>query len=315
MRRSGVRSGDAPAGKRGCVYTVLLGGYEQLTEQPVADESGLDFVCFTDEPSLESETWSIRLVRPLLAHDAPRSQRALKIRAHAAVPAYDVSVYIDNSVLLKVPPEYLLAELLPADAGLAAIAHSFRNSVAAEFDAVVDVRLDLPDRCAEQREHYRLEDPASLELGPLSGGLLLRRHHQPAVAAAMDLWFQHVLRYSRRDQLSLRYCLRQVELEPVVLELDNRESAYHRWPIDAGRNVETLAWTDGEIELANAREALARAARNVELLRAEIRTMRESRSWRWTSRLRAAARESAAVQRPPSNASTSPEPSQDATSR
>ena len=32
---------------------------------------------------------------------------------------------------------------------------------------------------------------------------MLRRHHDPTVMIAMETWYAHVLRYSRRDQLSV----------------------------------------------------------------------------------------------------------------
>jgi hypothetical protein len=295
--------------ERACVYTALLGGYERLTEQPVARESSLDFLCFTDDPALESETWTVRVVEPLLPQDPVRSQRAFKIRAHATVPEYDVSVYIDNSILLKTRPELLLAELLPPECTFAAMAHGFRESIADEFRAVVESRLDTVSRCDEQAAHYAEVDPACLELRPLKGGLLLRRHHDPRVVAAMELWFTHVLRYSRRDQLSLPYALRATGLEPLVLELDNFDSKYHRWPASVGCIADPSVWLRPQEELEQAQLRLAAAESALEALRA-------SRSWRWTSPARGKLtrlRPSAAPQA--SNDSTSPEPSQAATSR
>ena len=49
----------------------------------------------------------------MLPYDPARSQRHLKIRADRFLPEYDVSLYIDNSVLLRLPPERLIATLLP----------------------------------------------------------------------------------------------------------------------------------------------------------------------------------------------------------
>ena len=42
--------------RRYCAYTVLTKGCEELLDQPMANESEVDFVCFTDDPSLQSET-------------------------------------------------------------------------------------------------------------------------------------------------------------------------------------------------------------------------------------------------------------------
>jgi hypothetical protein len=303
-----TQSSSDAAGGRVCAYTALIGGYEELTEQPVARRSHIDFVCLTDDPTLESETWTVRLVEPLLPEDPVRSQRALKIRTHEVLPEYDISLYLDNSVLLRKTPEEVLADLLPDDAAFAAMAHSFRETIEDEFRAVVDQRLDRAERCAEQVRHYRARDPEMLALRPLKGALLLRRHHDPQVVAAMDVWLAHVLRYSRRDQLSLRYALREAGVEPLVLELDNYESDYHRWPVSVGRVSDEAIWVEPDGVLLEPR---------LEALQLEVSRLRASRSWRWTRyarSLRSAVRHGRPVGGASSD-STSPEPSQAATSR
>ena len=291
---------------RGCAYTVLLGGYERLTEQPVARHSGVDFLCFTDDPTLESETWSIRQLTPLFPGDKVRSQRQAKIQAHAILPEYDVSLYLDNSVLLRRTPEEILEALLPEDALLAIAAHSFRQTVIDEFRMVVSLGLDRADRCEEQERHYRIHDPESLGLRPLWSGLLLRRHHEPRVVEAMNAWCLHVLRYSRRDQLSAHYAFRAAGLEPVVHELDNLESAYHRWPVSVGRRPDTSLW--------NGPDAVALEHR-VRALQAELDRLRSSRSWRVTQPARQLRARLGPSPQTVSSASTSPEPSQEAASR
>lgn len=291
---------------RVCAYTVLLGGYERLTEQPVAHRSGVDFLCFTDDPTLESETWSIRQLTPLFPGDAVRSQRQAKIQAHAILPEYDVSLYLDNSVLLRRTPEEILEAFLPEDAPMAIAAHSFRQTVGDEFRVVVSLGLDRADRCEEQERHYRDHDPESLGLRPLWSGILLRRHLDPRVVEAMNAWFLHVLRYSRRDQLSSHYAFRAVGLEPVVHELDNHESAYHSWPIGVGRRPDTSLWDGSDVV------ALERRVRE---LQAELDVLRSSRSWRVTQPARQLRARLGPAPHPASNASTSPEPSQEAASR
>ena len=129
---------------RGCVYTVLFGGYEELSEQPIRQRSQLDFRCLTDDPDLRSDTWEIRVVEPVLYGDPVRSSREPKIRPHLHLPGYDVSLYIDNSVRLLEPPEVVIEMLLPGDKKLGVLEHSFRSTVAREFEVVIAERLDSP---------------------------------------------------------------------------------------------------------------------------------------------------------------------------
>jgi hypothetical protein len=264
-----------------CVYTALLNGYEELNEQPAARDSSVDFICFTDDPGLTSASWDVRVVKPLLPGDPVRSQRYLKICAHRALPQYDVSLYVDNTVLLRRPPQEVLHELL-GESTLALVRHGFRPTVRAEFDEVVALGLDAATVCGEQLEHYTIHDPGALTLPPLWGGILGRRHNDAGVAAAMERWFAHVLRYSRRDQLSLWYALRSEGVRPVVHTLDIHQSEFHRWPVARGRDR-----VRGGTPAALALERRLRLLEDERTqLAQQLTAIHSTRSWRWTAPIR-----------------------------
>ncbi|MBT1159187.1 FkbM family methyltransferase [Aminobacter anthyllidis] len=218
-----------------CVYTVLLGGYEDLNEQPAASRSNLPFICLTDDPTLRSESWNCRVVEPLFPQDPIRSQRDLKIRPYLHLPGYDCSVYIDNSVILKEPPERLL-ELFEPEVGFLVPSHSFRETVLDEFLEVARQGLDDPTRIFEQLNHYTLSCPEVLEERPWWTGILVRDHHSARVRAMLEAWASHVMRYSRRDQLSMNMAFRFANFRPTAWAMDNRESDLHLWPHTVARD-------------------------------------------------------------------------------
>ena len=222
--------------ERACVYTALFGGYEELLEQPVADGSRIDFICFTDDPGLESDSWQTRLVQPVIPTDSGRSSRYPKICPHRFLTEYDRSLYIDNSVLLTRPPEEVIDKLLPDGVGFAAVEHSFRETVLDEFIEVKRLGYEAGWVCDEQLEHYRQSHPGVLAMKPLAGTVLVRRHMNPDVIKAMELWWFNVLRFSRRDQLSLLAALEQASLTPLTWPLDLSDSGYWRWPASEGRD-------------------------------------------------------------------------------
>ena len=110
---------------------------------------------------------------------------------------------------------------------MAGFARSFRATIRDEFEEVVAVGKEARWVCAEQLRHYEITDPAALELRPIAGGFLFRRHADPLVQRTMERWWEHVLRYSRRDQLSLRIAARAEGLDILVHEVDNHLSPYH----------------------------------------------------------------------------------------
>ena len=259
-------------GERRCVYTVLLGGYEHLLEQPVARQSGTDFICFTDHVDPATTTWQVRPVPLVLGSDPGRSSRRPKLLVHEYLADYDTSLYIDNNVLLLADPDEIIDALLPHDGVFAALSHSFRETVRDEFEAVVHLELEAPWVCAEQLAHYEAVDPGALDARPLWGGLLLRRHNVPIVQQTMRLWWEHVLRYSRRDQLSLHAAARATGLDIVVHDLDNHLSPYHEWPRHAKRDrgATTPLPAGPERELAEARSRLEDASTEIAALHQQL---------------------------------------------
>lgn len=224
----------ASEGPRRAVYTALMGEYEALNEQPIAERSGLPFICLTDSPRLTSTTWQIQLVEPALPADPIRSARQVKI-VSPLLDEYDETLWIDNSVVLREAPESILETWLNGS-DLTFPLHSFRAKLIDEFEAVVQAGFDDPSRVFEQLRHYLYARPEVLDAAPLWTGIIARRH-TPAVADFGRLWFTDVLRYSRRDQLSVLMALdRTKDLAWRSLELDTFTSSLHHWPVTVRRD-------------------------------------------------------------------------------
>ncbi|MDF2560587.1 MAG: hypothetical protein K0R99_2033 [Microbacterium sp.] len=219
-----------------CVYTALIGQYDGLIEQPVAASSTADFICFTDDPELTSQTWEIRRVERALPQDPVRSARMYKILGDGSLDDYEVTLYIDASVLLRGSPEQVIEEWLADGDDIALSSHGYREQLVDEFDEVVRLQYDDRARVYEQLMDYAVEYPDVLEARPLWTGMLVRRR-TPAVAAAMRVWADHVLRYSRRDQLSVLVALRSDDIAVRVLDVDNFDSPNHQWPVIPQRRI------------------------------------------------------------------------------
>jgi hypothetical protein len=214
------------------VFTALMGGYECLNDAQ-AVPADVDFLCFTDDPTLTSEVWTIVHVEPEFPGDAHRSQRRLKMMGHKSLAAYDETLYIDNSVSLHGDVHGIFDSWL-ADADFAVARHSFRDTVADEFAAVLTAGLDDHQRVSEQWDHYLIAHVAALEAPALWGGMIARRW-TPDVQATCETWYHHVLRYSRRDQLSITVAIAGHANSVAVISIDNHRSQWHEWPVATRR--------------------------------------------------------------------------------
>jgi hypothetical protein len=259
------------------VYTALLGGDRQLGEAPLAEESSADFVCFTDDRTLRSDTWQVIPVEPRLPTDALRSERYLKIVGHPALAGYDRTLWVDNAVELLELPETFVDHWLE-EAEVAAPVHTSYRTVLEEAEAVVDLGRDDHLRVFEQLAHYVEASPSAVETNPHWTALLARRR-TPEVAAAMTTWWEHVLRYSRREQLSFTVVMAASGLRLRSVPLPNLRSPLHRWPDGWATRAHDQAAESREPEGAG------RHVADPALLRAEIEVVlddgRDPHAWVW----------------------------------
>lgn len=215
------------------VYTVVMGGdYDLPSTRP---QDGVDYICFTDQQGLEPNGWIVRYVSPIILSDTFRSSRELKVRPHRWLADYPNSIYIDSSVHLRKDPLALWDYLIPNESTVfGSFFHSFRATVADEFSAVAEAKLDYRNTINEQLQAYRTHYAQTLTDKPVWGGVLARRHNTHSCISAMEVWFAHILRYSRRDQLSLPLALshltgnqRNIILADILL------TEFHEWPVSS----------------------------------------------------------------------------------
>lgn len=211
------------------VYTVLMGISERLNEQPIAAVSNAEFVCFTDQPNLKSDTWQIRIIKPEVFGDSHRSSRVVKIGAFREFGEGAKTLYIDNTVILQCDPEPIVDQWLKRDS-IAMFKHSGRESVLEEFDACMAHKLDDQVKLKEQLKIYSSQIPAILTRQPFWGGLIARRNDAVADKFSRE-WMTHVLRYSRRDQLSVNAAqyLSGSCIKAIPGSITKTE--WHEWPI------------------------------------------------------------------------------------
>mgnify|MGYP000355958301 CR=1 FL=1 len=222
------------------VYTALFGQHEKLQEQPVAADSDVRFVCFTDNPNVVSSSWDVVVTQPLFPQDPRRSQRDIKIRGHRELAPYEQWLYIDNTVRLHSSPEDILDSWL-AEWDWAAIAHDAHSTTWEEFDANIAAQKDTSERINEQLHDYATHYPNVLDQRPLWNGFFARSN-STSVAQFAELWFLHVCRYSARDQLSIMVALSEHSLRVNTLDAQLRRSEWHSWPYRDGETEESKSF-------------------------------------------------------------------------
>lgn len=188
---------------RHVVYTVSTGSFLVSEDAFPGDWSGFDKICFTDNPDLKSDTWQVILMDSS-GLDPQRESRRPKILPHLYLSEYEYSLYVDSSLQFLTSPENIFS-LYAHDSrpSMQAFAHQ-RNCVYEEAEAVIRFGFDQEKRVREQIDYYEANG-FPRNNGLLTGTMLLRRHNDPELIRVSQEWFEHVLRFSRRDQLSFDF--------------------------------------------------------------------------------------------------------------
>tara|TARA_B100000212_G_C27365395_1_gene530098 strand:+ start:19 stop:918 length:900 start_codon:yes stop_codon:yes gene_type:complete len=220
------------------IYTVLIGSNQLINSQPFIKNSKYRHVCLTDNKKLTSKDWEIIIVDPVFPQDSNRSQRLLKLKPNIIFPEYKYSLYLDNTIVFKVKPDDFLDQITkdktPKDNEPFILVpfHSYRRDLLSEFKICSKYDLANQFKIYEQLKHYFLTNKKILKMRPYWCGILLRNHNHEKIINHSEIWFSHLCRYTRRDQLSILHTAFQANIIINGFDLDNKKSKFHNWPIE-----------------------------------------------------------------------------------
>lgn len=211
------------------VYTCNVGNYD-IVLPPRVPANGIPFYCFTDQPRRRVAGWTmLPLGHPLAVRRPDLVNRYHKFFPHRILPGVNCSIYIDARI--KVFGDLLpwVKKWVARNVAMISTKHPKRVTIFEEAERCIERGLfdeHETNVLRQQIAAYRAEGmPAT---SPLSqNGILLRFHYAPGLDEAMELWWQQLLRYTKRDQLSLSYVLWKTGL-PTVLTDDISLHVYHR---------------------------------------------------------------------------------------
>ena len=192
-------SAGGTIGLKIAVYTAVTGAYDAL--KPVPSTRFCDFICYTDEP-VDARGWENRLIAPSDL-DSTRRAREVKLRPHRYLAEYDVSIWVDGSILVTRDPAPLV-QGLSWDDPLYCYRHPSRDSLIQEAEACIAAGKDDSKVIERQLAHYKSQG-CPMEGNVIESNVLLRRHNEADVVAVMELWWEQVRSWSKRDQLAFGY--------------------------------------------------------------------------------------------------------------
>lgn len=228
---------------RDVVFTALFGRYESLNELTNSRNLETRYVCFTDDASLVSKTWEVIVVESKITENSSRRSREIKMLGHKYFPEGTRSLYVDNTVRLKVDGSVVLEDWLK-DSNIAYIHHYSRKTVQGEFFICSAYGLDDQNIIWNQYKHYKRNYPDVLKQRPYWGGMIARVN-SAETDKFMEAWKQQFDTYTKRDQLSINVSSIISGVKIRTIESENNSSEWHEWPVHTNRQEQMRDKTSG----------------------------------------------------------------------
>lgn len=191
------------------IYTVLVGDKEALCNPlegyltSTATDLDIDFICFTDNENLKSNVWKFKIIDASYLPPEKASRRP-KALPHEYLPEYTFSLYIDNTVSFKrLPNSQDLLSDFPYI--LRAYRHAYRDNPADEAGVIASLGYEDTNVICSQLDFYSRIRPIS-SINPMcTCSMILRTHNHPDVIEFGKIWWEQILAFSKRDQLSFDF--------------------------------------------------------------------------------------------------------------
>lgn len=216
------------------VITCTFGGGDNLY-QPIglvnATASKVCYVAFWDEVTKHTQEeagnrldvdhkiglWRVVVVRNLPFADQRKNGKIPKMLGHRLFPNAQFSIWTDSKSQFRRDPMGVLEALLwKRGSDFAISEHGARSCVYKEAVAIVQKHKASPEEVAIQLDAYRLEGmPENLRISghkALAEASVIVREHTPATNLFMCVWFNEVMRFTARDQLSFPYVLHRLHI-------------------------------------------------------------------------------------------------------
>lgn len=191
-----------------CVYTCITGNYDNLKE--VKKEKGIDYYCFTNNKNIISNSWKIIYIEDNSLSNV-KLARKIKILGHEIINDYDILLWMDAAVEFKKKIKDFINFYLK-DESFVAFKHGSRDNINDECLECVKFDKETKQNVNRLLNFYHYENFDD-SYGLIESTVFIKKPKDECVKKTMNLWFNMILKYSHRDQLSFNYCISKTGLK------------------------------------------------------------------------------------------------------
>ncbi|MFW6008714.1 MAG: glycosyltransferase [archaeon] len=190
---------------KNCIFTTIIGDYDDLPKLNINKEDNWDYICFTDNKKLKSDVWKLIYVDSDYDNllERARLSRFYKLNYYKFLSSYENLIYVDARIKIKSQLNNYLKHLNDHD--FVFNKHPNANSIKEEMERVLSGGLERKEVVEEMKKKYNKVN-YKYDNDLYVGKILLFKNNKKNIKFFSDWWYM-VKNYSYRDQLSLNYAL------------------------------------------------------------------------------------------------------------
>ena len=195
--------------KRIVVFTAIANNYDSL-KLPEILEPEFDYVVFAKPKVNEIGVWQVRNM-PYKNKDPVRECRFVKTHPHKLLAEYDIAIWIDSNIMIVNKLYPYVSKFIKSNYVVGAIPHPIRKNIYQEFEACKSLDKDKIIKMKAQIDYYRSINIKHNDL--IESNFMMFKLKVPETHNFLNLWWNQIDQYSRRDQLSLNFSLSRNQLK------------------------------------------------------------------------------------------------------
>lgn len=193
------------------IYTAFTGDYDYLKEPEFIDDN-CDYICFTNNPNLESDTWKIIQMADSTLDDN-RIAKQYRLFPHKYLSDYKYSFWLDGTFkIVGSIREYVYKYV---NSPMLVVVHPERDCIYDEALGSIPFER-YPNYTIEKQVNDYRKMGMPEHYGLIASGALFRQHNHPDVIKLMEDWWREIIKYTNQDQLSLPYLMWKHDFHPSV---------------------------------------------------------------------------------------------------
>jgi hypothetical protein len=213
------------------VYSVILGGYDELS--PAPKFKGWDFVVFTDDADLKADGWTKYLVDG--TSDTQKESRKYKFLSHVYLSEYDLVCYVDGNVqLTSEPPSHPIW-----------FSHRMHTGV---YNNAMTITKNVDD--VKRQVRFYMESRFNDKAGFYENNFFVRSNRNELQNKLMSKTWEIIQEYTSLDKLALPFAMWLTQSRMENIKHQSLQSRYikvkpHKKQLEEKRSVNVHHITPG----------------------------------------------------------------------